>query len=281
MSKLEKALELAKKSRNRGGASDTGIFEEVSTGTGAVMESGPTTAPISPEYTRTKVMTIDNDTISQKGVALPNFNSSIIEQYNVLRAKLDKIIAKNKYKVILVASPGEDEGKTLTAINLALSFAREAHRTVLLIDGDMRKPEVDKFFGLPVEHGLYEHLTTGWPLEDLLINPGIPRLTILPAGRPKEPPADLLNGPAMRAFIKDIKSRYPERIIIFDSPPLLQFSDGIYLSDYADTILMVTCSGKTRAEDLRHALEMVDNRPLAGVVLNRAKLDYCMSSEYY
>ena len=276
MSKLERALELAKKSREKG---VDNLVDRSAKETGEGEVSGLQT--LTPNYTRTKVVDVDKESLSRRGVAVPNFNPSIIEQYNVLRAKLERVLTKNGYKMVLVASPGDAEGKTLTAINLALSFAREAHRTVLLVDADMRKPDVTSYLGINAQHGLYEHLTKGWSLEDLLINPAIPRLTILPAGTPEEPPADLLNGPSMKAFIEDIRGRYPERIIIFDSPPLLRFSDGIYLADYVDALLMVTCSGKTKEEDLRRALELVEGCPLAGVVLNRARLDYCLSAEYY
>ncbi|NPA94931.1 MAG: AAA family ATPase, partial [Thermodesulfobacteria bacterium] len=173
------------------------------------------------------------------------------------------------YNSVLITSPGPGEGKTLTAVNLAISISRETSRTVLLIDGDMRKPAVTKYLGLPDSPGLYEHLTEGVPLNELLINPGWPRFTLLPAGNPKDYPSDILGSPAMQELIWDVKNRYPERFIIFDSPPLMLYSDGLYLARYVDSILMVAQSGKTPENALKQAVEFVKDRPFLGTVLNR------------
>lgn len=178
-------------------------------------------------------------------------------------------MAQKGYKALLVASPGPQEGKTITAVNLAVSITRETSRTVLLIESDMRQPSVYRYFCLPEGPGLYEHIVEGQPLNGLLINPGLARLTVLPAGRPREYPADLMGSPAMEELVEEIKGRYADRFIIFDSPPLLAYADGLYLARYADAVLMVVNSGKTREDDLKKALELLGDRPLLGTVFNQ------------
>jgi Mrp family chromosome partitioning ATPase len=98
---------------------------------------------------------------------------------------------------------------------------------------------------------------------------------------PADYPADLLGGPAMQEFVSDIKGRYPGRYIIFDSPPLLAYADGLYLARYADTVLMVARSGSTKEDNLRQALESLGDRPLLGTVLNRVPKGQGPAYSYY
>ncbi len=275
MSMLEKALNRARQARQEGKAGPIRDHQEPET----VSQTG-SEGIINPVYTHTKVCRADHALLERRGVITPDFHPAIVEEYNLLRAKLEAIMIKNGFKSILITSPGPEEGKTLTAVNLAISLSREASRTVLLVDADMRNPAVTEYLGISKGPVLFEHLTKDAPLKDLLINPGLPRLTVLPAGTPSDYPADLLASPAMKRLVADIKDRYPERTIIFDSPPLTAFSDGLYLARYADAVLMVVRSGVTKENDLIHALENVSDRPLLGTVLNRVKKDQCAAYSY-
>lgn len=273
MSKLEKAMERAKQARGTvASPASTPIQSPV---------KGRRSGPIDPVYTQTRVYPTDDALLEKHGVLTPAFNSIIVEQYNLLRARVMEAMTRNGYNSILVASPEPQEGKTLTAVNLAISIARESNRTVLLIDTDMRQPSVHRYFGLPEGTGLYEHITKGTPLSELLINPGLPRLTVLPAGMPTDYPADLLGGPAMQELVSDVKRRYQGRYIIFDSPPLLAYADGLYLARYADAVLMVARSGSTKEDNLRQALESLGDRPLLGTVLNRVPKGQGPAYSYY
>ncbi len=275
MSKLEKAMERAKQARG------TVTSPAGAATTPAPVNKGRRSEPIDPVYTQTRVYPFDEALLEKHGVLTTAFNSIIVEQYNLLRARVMEAMTSNGYNSILVASPEPEEGKTLTAVNLAISIARESNRTVLLIDTDMRQPSVHRYLGLPEGPGLYEHVTKGTPLSELLINPGLPRLTVLPAGMPADYPADLLSGPAMQEFVSDVKGRYPDRYIIFDSPPLLAYADGLYLARYADTVLMVARSGSTKEDNLRQALESIGDRPLLGTVLNRVPKGQGPAYSYY
>ena len=275
MSRLEKALNRAKQARQEGKIGPIPDHQEAET----VSQAGKDKI-INPVYTHTKVCQTDPSQLEKRGVITTDFHPAIVEEYNLLRAKLEAIMVKNGFKSMLIASPGPEEGKTLTAVNLAISLSRETSRTVLLVDADMRNPAINEYLGISKGPGLFEHLTKGIPLKDLLINPGLPRLTVLPAGTPSDYPADLLASPAMKRLVADIKDRYPERTIIFDSPPLTAFSDGLYLARYADAVLMVVRSGVTKENDLLHALENLSDRPLLGTVLNRVKKNQCAAYSY-
>jgi len=274
MSKLEKAMEMAKQAR------DTETSPAGAASTPAPV-NGRKTEPIDPVYTQTRVYPFDEALLEKHSVLTTAFNPIIVEQYNLLRVRVMESMTSNGYNSILVTSPEPEEGKTLTAINLAISIARESNRTVLLIDTDMRQPSVHRCLGFPGGTGLYEHITMGTPLPELLINPGFPRLTVLPSGMPADYPADLLSSPAMQEFVRDVKGRYPDRYIIFDSPPILAYADGLYLARYADTVLMVARSGSTKEDNLRQALETLGDRPLLGIVLNRVPKGQDPAYSYY
>jgi protein-tyrosine kinase len=273
MSKLEKAMERAKQARGA----------EVSQASTPIPSpvKGRKSGPIDPVYTQTRVYPTNEALLEKYGILTPAFNSIIVEQYNLLRARVLEVMTSNGYNSILVASPEPQEGKTLTAVNLAISIARESNRTVLLIDTDMRRPSVHRYFGLPDSRGLYEHIIKETPLSELLINPGFPRLTVLPAGMPTNYPVDLLACPAMQEFVSDVKRRYQGRYIIFDSPPILAYADGLYLARYADAVLMVARSGSTKENNFRQALESLGDRPLLGTVLNRVPKGQGPAYSYY
>ncbi len=285
MSKLEKALEMAQEAR--GTSTDKTDKPEH----GHQRETQPSPADkakgsiaqrdrIDPVYTQTKISPADRDTLEKHGILTPEFHPIIVEQYNLLRVKVQRLMFEKKARSLVVCSPGPSEGKTVTAVNLAISIARETSRTVLLVDADMRRSALNRYMGLTDAPGLYEHLTQGTPLNELLINPGIPRLTILTAGIPGHCPADILGGPAMQEFVADIRDRYPERMVIFDSPPLNLFSDGLYLARYADAALMVVRSGHTKEEELVKAIEETGETFMLGTVLNRVPEKYCPSYNY-
>ncbi|MEA3386552.1 MAG: polysaccharide biosynthesis tyrosine autokinase [Thermodesulfobacteriota bacterium] len=258
MSRLEKALKRAKQDRDDKGAS--------------VVETRQKLTDL--EHTQTRVEQASEAVLRKNGVMTPSIPPVIIEQYNVLRVRVLEALSRDGYKSLLVTSPGQGEGKTFTAVNLAVSLAREKTRTVLLIDTDLRRPAVHKYFGLSQGPGLYEHLTTGVPLSELLINPGTPRLTLLLAGKSEQYPSDFLNTPAMHSFVRKVKERYPDRYIIFDSPPLLGFSDALYLSRFADGVIIVVRSQDTKEADLKRSLEFLQDRHILGTVLNGVSSEF-------
>jgi capsular exopolysaccharide synthesis family protein len=178
---------------------------------------------------------------------------------------------ENDWNVLGVTSPSHGEGKTLTAVNLAVSLAMDTAQTVLLVDTNLRSPSVHEVFGLNDYPGLADYLLDNQSLEDLLVHPGIGRFVLLPGGRPVSNSTEILTSPKMLALVEELKHRYPARVVIFDLPPLLHTADVIAFSPYTDALLLVVEEGRTTAEEVQRALSLVKNsRPVLGTVLNKA-----------
>jgi capsular exopolysaccharide synthesis family protein len=194
-----------------------------------------------------------------------------VDAYKILRTQVMHRLRENGWNVLGVTSPGYREGKTLTAVNLAISLAMETTQTVLLVDSDLRDPSVQHVFGLKDCPGLADYLLDDSPLENLLLHPGIGRFVLLPGGRAITSSTEILTSPKMVALVEELKHRYPARIVIFDLPPLLHTADVLAFSPYTDALLMVVEEGKTTGEELQRALGLVRNsRPVLGTVLNKA-----------
>ncbi|WJW74465.1 XrtA-associated tyrosine autokinase [Thiohalobacter sp. IOR34] len=182
--------------------------------------------------------------------------------------------------LIMVTSSIAGEGKTFTSINLALSIAMERDKTVLLVDADVAKPEVTKRLGIQAEKGLSDVLLDDdvW-LNDVLIRTDIPNLSILPAGRQHPHATELLASHRMSSLADEMSTRYADRIIIFDTPPLLLTSEARVLAGLMGQILVVVEESRTPQPVLQEALGMLEGVEIVGLVLN--KTHHQAGGEYY
>jgi capsular exopolysaccharide synthesis family protein len=219
-------------------------------------------------YSQTKKRPIPEARLKEKKVISTQETGAVADAFKILRTQLIHRLEENNWNAIGITSPREGEGKTLTAINLAISFSSISERTVLLIDSDFKKPGIQAIFSLD-EKGLVNYLLDEDPLEELLINPGIDRLVILPTGRPIPNSSDLIVSSKMLRMVREVKLRYKERIVFFDLPPLLPSSDVLSLSPHLDAILLVIESGKTEEKDLIQSMERLKGIPIIGTVLNK------------
>ena len=194
-----------------------------------------------------------------------------VDAIKILRTQVMQRLRENNWNVLGVTSPGHGEGKTLTAVNLAVSLAMETTQTVLLVDANLRNPSIHDVFGLQDCPGLADYLLDNQPVEDLLVHPGIGRFVLLPGGRAISNSTEILTSPKMLSLVEEFKHRYPSRIVIFDLPPLLHTADVLAFSPYIDALLLVVEEGKTTTEEVQRALLLVKNsRPVLGTVLNKA-----------
>jgi exopolysaccharide/PEP-CTERM locus tyrosine autokinase len=168
----------------------------------------------------------------------------------------------------LVTSASAGEGKTITAINLAISIASEIDYTVLLVDTDLKRPSIHKYLGIETEYGLSDCLTGKAELSDVMIKTGIGKLVFLPAGNATENAAELLSSERMKMLVNEMKHRYKDRYIIFDSSPLLLTSDAIPLSNYIDGVLLVIQASRTTPKDASLAVSQIKGSNILGVVFN-------------
>jgi exopolysaccharide/PEP-CTERM locus tyrosine autokinase len=174
--------------------------------------------------------------------------------------------------LVMVTSALAGEGKTFCAINLAISIALEVDRSVLLVDADVAKPSVPKALGLETDKGLMEVLLDRrLDLAEVLWKTDIGSLTLLPVGKAHKHATELLASDAMRGLLREMAARYHDRIVIFDSPPLLAASEAGVLASQMGQILVVVESGKTSEAALKDALGRVDSSKVAGLLLNKGE----------
>ena len=260
MERIKQALEKARQERAlRQGASPA-----------PTQTSGASTRDIS--YDQTQSIKLDDAVLRENRIITGLEHSDFTEAYNILRTQVLQRFKENKWNVLAVTSPGSGEGKTLTAINLAVSIAREVDYSVLLVDANLRHPWMLEHFGLSQQKGLSDYLTDNVPLAELLIQSSrIEHLVLLPAGRPLANSAEMLNSPRMAELVREMKSRYHSRIIIFDLPPVLTSADALAFSPYVDAALLVIEEGQTQKQDVERAVELLGNTNIVGTVLNKAE----------
>jgi protein-tyrosine kinase len=173
--------------------------------------------------------------------------------------------------LIVVTSALPGEGKTYCAVNLAMSIAMEKDHTVLLVDADVARPSVLRVLGLPAAPGLMDILLDDqMGLGDVILRTNIASLSLLPAGRNNKHATELLASQAMSTLLADIASRYPERIVIFDSPPLLLTSEANVLAGQMGQVVMVIESDHTTQREVREALRRLENCPRVDLICNKA-----------
>jgi protein-tyrosine kinase len=182
--------------------------------------------------------------------------------------------------LIMVTSSLPGEGKSFCSVNLAMSIAMEMDHTVLLVDADVAKPSIPQLLGIKSDKGLLDLLLDeSLQLSDVLIKTNVEKLTILPAGRGHRYSTELLASVAMRRLIEEIGQRYKDRIIIFDSPPLLATSEARVLASHMGQIVVVVEAQKTTHEALSEALKHLEHCEVVGTLLNKGR--HTPGHDYY
>lgn len=203
--------------------------------------------------------------------------SPISEQYRTIRTNIEFSSVDAEIKTLMVTSPGPAEGKSTTAANLAVVFAQQAKK-VLLVDTDLRKPTVHYTFNQNNTYGLTSVLSKQIALSDAVNLTDQPYLTVLTSGPIPPNPAELLGSKAMEQFLEEAKEEYD--FVLFDTPPVLAVTDAQILANRTDGVLLVVYSGKTEMEEASKAKDLLTaaKGKLLGMVLNHKKLQ---SSDYY
>lgn len=238
----------------------------------------PAVQPQAPLFTSRRVE-LDLDAMVAAGIVSPNApRSQIADQYRVIKRPLianamgkgASVIANGN--LIMVTSALAGEGKSFTALNLAMSIATELDNTVMLVDADVARPSVLRMLGLPAGPGLLDLLTSGaQDLSQVLLRTNVDKLTILPSGTPHVRATELLASDAMTQLIQNIAKRYADRIIIFDSPPLLLTTESRVLASHMGQIVIVVHAEKTLQTDVQHALATIESCPVKMMLLNQAR----------
>jgi protein-tyrosine kinase len=226
--------------------------------------------PLHITYTQTRVMPDALERLQRVHGVLRADRSELAETFKMLRNQLLQRMRGQGQSVLAVSSPRQVVGKSLTAVNLALAMAAELDSSVLLVDADLSGQGLQKLFGLEGQPGLSEHLTQGIPIPQLLINPGVQRLVLLPAGAgSKQQSAELLGTRATQHLVQELKTRYRDRTVIVDLPPLLDTADALAFLPLADTTLLVVEEHGTTLADIEAANELLAPYNLVGVVMSK------------
>jgi len=235
-------------------------------------------APPAEEAAPSKVLEIDLQRLASLGILTPDATQSRLanEMRVIKRPLINNCYAKNGNGVknasrIMITSALPGEGKSYLSTNLAMTIATERDSTVLLVEADPTRPALAQLFGLSAGRGLMDLLADSRiKVEDVLVKTSIGRLSFIPSGTPQEHATELLASEAMEKLVDDLASRYSNRILIFDSPPLLAAPEARVLARHMGQIVLVVEAGKTSHSAAQQALAAIESCPTVMTVLNKA-----------
>ncbi|HAF01626.1 MAG TPA: protein tyrosine kinase [Methylophilaceae bacterium] len=229
-------------------------------------------------YVKTKTIELNPNHLEKNRIVAYDKSEASTWIFDKLRTQVLQKMQENNWKSLAILSPTPASGKTFLAINLAISIASQPQKTVILIDFDLRKPRVAKYLGIEGSSSFNDYLENKANLEDVLVNPGIPRLVVLPTLKPVSHPAETLSSAKVNALIQDIAERYESRIVIYDLPPILNADDALIMMKKVDCILFVVGNGMVKETEIEEAMHYIPKDKLLGMVLNKAEVS---AEEYY
>jgi protein-tyrosine kinase len=236
--------------------------------------------------TQAPVLQVHKEIISQndydpKLVVITAPDSYEAENFKLLRAQIMFAKDRKRPRTIMITSSAPSEGKTFVSANLAVSIAEGIDEHVLLVDCDLRRPNLHQMFGLSSSYGLIEYLTGKKKLEELLIKTKINKLSLLQAGHSSNNTSELLASEAMKSFLEEIKNRYDDRIIVLDTAPSNVLAEANILSNFVDGIIFVIMAEKTPRELIRKAIAGLGKDKILGIVFNGQGQELKTYGKYY
>lgn len=216
------------------------------------------------------VASVDAETMERHGVLLQVHDTAAQRSYRILRTRVQQRMQAQGWHSLGVTASGAGEGKTLTAINLAISLARDVNTWVYLVDLDLQRPKIASYFGLQFGKGLSDYLAGQADFDEVLYSPGVERFGIVPNSQSLEYSSDVLGSPRVRELCESLAGERPQPIVIFDLPPLLMSDDVIKFSPNVDCTLFVVSEGQTARATLQRATETLQDMNVLGVVLNHS-----------
>jgi len=276
MSTIEKALAKRKKTNQRldveiQANNNSDIIEEQSE-----LTSNPR-KKIRPVIHTSKTITLNGEHLIDRGfIFSSNSAHHIQEEFRHIKRKLINNAFGNAAKtlkhsnLIMISSANPNEGKTFISINLALSIALEQDKTVLLIDADVLNPSLQIELEFDSKEGLLEYLLAKInSLSDVIYNTSIPNLKIIPAGKPHYLANELLASKRMEILAEELAQRYPDRLVIFDCPPILGVTETPVLSDLVGQAIIIVEESITKICDVKKAVSQLNKEIAIGCIMNK------------
>lgn len=257
------------------GAEETGVASAEAAAPAPVRRDLPPDAGVDTQERRR--VTIDFDRLRARGFALPRDHSTVSEEFRLIKRPLLSVALSNSISqvqnrnVMMVTSAAPNEGKTFVATNLAFSIASEHNIYVLLIDADVAKPSIPSVMGFEAERGMLDVVADpSIDVADVLVHTNIENLSVLPAGAARPGMTELIASAHMARFVNEISRRYSDRVIIFDSPPMLARSEASVLAKHMGQVVLVVEAERTSRTAIEETLTLVGRDRVGGVVLNKA-----------
>jgi protein-tyrosine kinase len=267
MDKVRKALDVARLERTQSGES---LFAADAPIVAAAGVNAVKTRLTAITYTHTRAFSPPAELLESNRILSPGGGGGAAA-FRMLRTQVLQRMDAHSWRTLAIFSPGTSDGKTTTAINLAINLANDHHHTVLLVDFDFRRPTLAAKLGLAPEFGVDDALGGTAKIEDCLYHPaGFDRLVVLPARNTLAHSSEILAGPRCRELVAELQHRYADRIVLFDLPPVLTADDALAFAPLVECGLVVVAEGRTRRADLLRTIELLNKTPLVGTVLNRA-----------
>ena len=264
MSRLNKALERIKA---RESSQNDPAFLARDVRHRALRSSGRNFVDPIPNATRS--VQLDPESMRDNRLITEEMDPVVRTAYKMLRTRVLKTMRSNSWQSLAVTSATQGDGKTVTAINLAISLAGDVNHNVCLVDLDLRHSSVASYLDLDVKYGISDCLTGKVALEDTIVHTNIDRLTVLPNVNTVVDSSEMLSSPMMREFTAMLEAD-PTRLVIYDMPPLLAADDMLTFDQSIDAVLFVIAEGKTSRTDAIRARELMAELNVIGTVLNRS-----------
>ncbi len=245
--------------------------------------------PFIPPPDPKKTIYIDLDRLAAAGfLQLDGGNTRLDEDYQQIKRRLlgntvpGMAPSNAPPNLIMVTSSVPGEGKTFTSVNMALSLTKEVDHTILAIDTDIVKRDLSKAFNCVDHLGLYDVLSNpALEISDVMLRTNIPNLVVIPAGQDQTARTELLASTRMKAITEQLATRYGDRLVLFDTSPILATSTALALAPQVGQFVLVVEANKTKHETLSAALDLLDDTPITGLILNKVKQSTRKSYDYY
>lgn len=225
----------------------------------------------SPSESDINRISISRDVLSRNRIWLGEEHAASSQAFKVLRTRIWHQLRSNGWHSLGITSTNPGEGKTMTAINLAINLAMmEIGRMVVLVDLDMRRPGVHRDLGIHPQFGVSDFFLSGVPLSKIMINIGIDRLVVIPGNTAYINSSEILSSKKIIQLFQEIRNIFPTRIVIVDLPPVLAGDDVLVVSPNLNSMLLVIEDGRTENSDLSKAIELLNGISILGTVLNKS-----------
>jgi protein-tyrosine kinase len=213
---------------------------------------------------------LDPDALRDFSVVTDEQPLAVRSAYKMLRTRLLQRMRANRWTKLAVTSARASAGKTLTAINTAISIAREPNQKVILVDLDLRRPSIARYLGLRPKHDLSDYLLHNVSIADVVLRTSIDRLLIVPSTSSHDNSSELLSSQRMLELVHLLSTDNQGCIVVYDFPPILDADDMLAFSPNIDALLFVVAEGETRRTDLQEVQDLIKDMDVAGVILNKS-----------